>query len=90
MTDKQKEIVRKGYDKLSYAYRNDNATDDEGFYTGWVNCLKENIPAESPVLDLGCGCGLPATKLLSEYFKSNGCGFFGSTDWKGQETCTRS
>ena len=45
MTNKQKEIVRKGYDKLSYTYRNDNAIDDEGFYTEWVNCLKEKIPA---------------------------------------------
>lgn len=73
--NKQKEIVRKGYDKLSYAYRNDNATDNEGFYTEWVNCLKEKIPAESHVLDLGCGCGLPATKLLSEYFKVTGVDF---------------
>jgi len=71
----QKEIVRKGYDKLSYAYRSDNATDDEGFYTEWVNCLKDKIPAGSPVLDLGCGCGLPATKLLSEFFKVTGVDF---------------
>ncbi len=75
MTNKQKEIVRKGYDKLSYAYRNDNATDAEGFYTEWVSCLKEKIPEDSPVLDLGCGCGLPATKLLAEYFKVTGVDF---------------
>ena len=75
MMNKQKDIVRKGYDKLSYAYRNDNASDDEGFYTEWVNCLKGKIPAESAVLDLGCGCGLPATKLLTEYFKVTGVDF---------------
>ena len=75
MTNNQKEIVRKGYDKLSYAYRSDDATDDEGFYTEWVNCLKEKIPAGSPVLDIGCGCGLPATKLLSECFEVTGVDF---------------
>lgn len=75
MTNNQKEIVRKGYDKLSYAYRNNNAADDEGSYAEWVSCLKEKIPAESPVLDLGCGCGLPATKLLSEYFEVTGVDF---------------
>lgn len=73
--DEQKEIVRKGYNKLSYAYRSDNAADDEGFYSEWVNCLKEKIPAGSPVLDLGCGCGLPATKLLSECFEVTGVDF---------------
>lgn len=40
-----------------------------------MNCLKEKIPPESPVLDLGCGCGFPATKLLAEYFKVTGVDF---------------
>jgi len=75
MTENQKEIVRKGYDRLSYAYRSDEATDVDGYYTEWVNCLREKIPEGSPVLDLGCGCGLPATKLLADCFEVTGVDF---------------
>ena len=71
----QKETVRKGYDKLSCAYRSDEAPDGYGEYAEWVGLLAERLPPGAPVLDLGCGCGLPATKLLSAEFEVTGVDF---------------
>ena len=33
------------------------------------------MPERAPVLDIGCGCGLPATKLLAERFEVTGVDF---------------
>jgi SAM-dependent methyltransferase len=71
----QKEIVRQGYNRLSYAYRADDTPDDYEAYAGWVRILAERLPGRSPVLDIGCGCGLPATKLLAERFDVTGVDF---------------
>ena len=68
----QKRIVRQGYDKLSYAYRADSTPDDHEEYAAWVRILTERLPEHSPVLDIGCGCGLPATKLLAQRFDVTG------------------
>ena len=71
----QKRIVRRGYDKLSYAYRADGTPDDYEEYASWVAVLAERVPEGSPVLDIGCGCGLPATKLLAGRFDVTGVDF---------------
>jgi SAM-dependent methyltransferase len=68
----QKRIVRQGFDRLSYDYRADHTPDDHGDYAAWVRILAERLPEHSPVLDIGCGCGLPATKLLAERFDVTG------------------
>ena len=73
--EEQKQIVRQGYDKVSYAYRSDDTPDEYGDYASWVHILAERLPEDSPVLDLGCGCGLPATKLLAERFDVTGVDF---------------
>ena len=70
--EEQKRIVRCGYDLLSYAYRADDTPDDYEDYKAWVRILAERLPQHSPVLDIGCGCGLPATKLLAEHFAVTG------------------
>lgn len=70
--DEQKRIVREGYDRLSQAYRLDDTPDSYQDYAAWVRILSERLPAGSPVLDIGCGCGLPATKLLAERFDVTG------------------
>jgi SAM-dependent methyltransferase len=75
MPEQQKEIVRQGYDKLSYAYRADDTPDDHGDYALWVGVLGDRLPEGSPVLDIGCGCGLPATKLLADRFDVMGVDF---------------
>lgn len=71
----QKRIVREGYDRLSHAYRADDTPDDYEDYRAWVKLLTERLPRKSAALDLGCGCGLPATKLLAEYFDTTGVDF---------------
>lgn len=71
-SQEQKEIVRKGYNTLSYAYRADDTPDSYEEYAAWVRILTERLPEQSPVLDVGCGCGLPATRLLARRFAVTG------------------
>jgi SAM-dependent methyltransferase len=71
----QNDVVRKGYDKLSYAYRSDDTPDDYGSYAEWLDLLGQRLPEGAPVLDLGCGCGVPATRLLAERFDVTGIDF---------------
>jgi 2-polyprenyl-3-methyl-5-hydroxy-6-metoxy-1,4-benzoquinol methylase len=58
-----REIVRRGYDALSYRYRADDA--GEGHYAGWLAGLRERVPAGGAVLDLGCGAGVPVARALA-------------------------
>ena len=73
--EEQKRIVRRGYDTLSYAYRADDTPDGHGEYAAWVHELAEKLPDHSPVLDIGCGCGLPTTRLLAKRFDVTGIDF---------------
>jgi SAM-dependent methyltransferase len=68
----RRDLVRRGYDAISRAYRDDdgraNPRTDEGTdqYAGWVDDLAQLIGSRARVLDLGCGAGVPATKLLTQ------------------------
>ena len=44
----QKEIVRRGYDKLSYAYRRDDTPDDCEDYAAWARILADRLPDRLP------------------------------------------
>ena len=59
-----KEIVRAGYDAISYQYRDDLGSANSG-YAVWLRELRPLLSPGARVLDLGCGCGIPATKLLA-------------------------
>ena len=59
----ESEIVRRGYDALSYHYRRDDA--DDGQYASWLGELHAHLPAQAAVLDLGCGCGVPVARFLA-------------------------
>jgi hypothetical protein len=58
-----KDLVRRGYDALSWHYRRDDA--DDGAYGPWLAALRECLPAGAQVLDLGCGCGIPVARSLA-------------------------
>jgi SAM-dependent methyltransferase len=58
-----KDIVRSGYDAVSMAHRPDDAPDDD--YGIWLGDLAARLPDGGDVLDLGCGCGIPAARWLS-------------------------
>src|SRR4051812_26801143 len=57
------DLVRRGYDALSYHYRDDDAGDDE--YGPWLDKLASRLPPRGAVLDLGCGCGIPVARSLA-------------------------
>src|SRR5215831_16895269 len=61
-SDDERDLVRRGYDALSYHYRSDDA--DEGRYAPWLATLRARLPAGGSVLDLGCGCGVPVARSL--------------------------
>jgi SAM-dependent methyltransferase len=61
--DDQRQVVRQGYNALSYHYRRDDA--DDGQYGVWLGDLLARLPTPADVLDLGCGCGVPAARFLA-------------------------
>jgi cyclopropane fatty-acyl-phospholipid synthase-like methyltransferase len=67
-----RKLVREGYDAISHSYRDDdgrsNPTTGEEVerYRDWVIELTGILKPGSQVLDLGCGAGVPATRLLVE------------------------
>ncbi len=63
VVDDPKAIVRRGYDRVSRAYRADDA--DDGEYAGWLDLIEKRVDAGSAVLDLGCGCGVPVARRLA-------------------------
>jgi SAM-dependent methyltransferase len=66
-----RDIVRGGYDAISYAYRSDAGETDRD-PTVLLGPLLERLPAGARMLDLGCGCGVPFTRLLAEGFHVTG------------------
>jgi SAM-dependent methyltransferase len=72
-------IVRQGYDRISYEYRDDDGrgpANDQPLgrpdYEGWLAELISLLNDGDPVLDLGCGCGVPATAILAERYAITG------------------
>lgn len=67
---RQRELVRRGYDAISLAYRSDDgqaassSAEDVSRYRGWAAELAGLLPAGARVLDLGCGAGIPPTMEL--------------------------
>ena len=68
---RQRALVRRGYDAVSEAYRDDDGraaglpNPDTSRYAGWVAELAGRLRPGARVLDLGCGAGIPATRELA-------------------------
>jgi cyclopropane fatty-acyl-phospholipid synthase-like methyltransferase len=68
----QRDLVRRGYDAVSLAYRSDDgqparsSAEDVSRYAGWVEELAGLLPGRAVVVDLGCGAGVPATRELAD------------------------
>jgi SAM-dependent methyltransferase len=68
---RQRDLVRRGYDAISHAYRGDDggqatgSAEDLSRYAGWVAELAKLLRPGARVVDLGCGAGLPATRELT-------------------------
>lgn len=68
---RQRDLVRRGYDAISLAYRSDDGTaaetsaGDVSRYAGWAAEIAGRLPSGGRVVDLGCGAGIPATSELA-------------------------
>jgi SAM-dependent methyltransferase len=68
---RQRDLVRRGYDAISLAYRSDDgaaaasSSEDVSRYAGWTTELAGRLPPGARVVDLGCGAGIPATRELA-------------------------
>jgi trans-aconitate methyltransferase len=69
-----KELVRRSYDQISYAYRSDSVRRDRGYFT-WLETLIPLLHPGSAILDLGCGCGVPVAQELAQRFPVTGVDF---------------
>lgn len=69
--DDPKDLVRRGYDQISYAYRGDQISRDRGYFR-WLDELIPLLQDGDAVLDLGCGCGVPVAQELASRFTVTG------------------
>jgi cyclopropane fatty-acyl-phospholipid synthase-like methyltransferase len=73
MRARQRDLVRRGYDTISLAYRGDDgqaaasSAEDTARYTGWAAELAALLRPGAHVVDLGCGAGIPATRDLARH-----------------------
>ena len=58
------DVVRRGYDALAERYRDWSRLSP--VRVQWLDRLLAELPADSLVVELGCGAGEPATRLLSQ------------------------
>src|ERR1043166_5992192 len=61
------DVVRAGYDAIGPHYHAWSHRDPDRL--AYVVRLRDRLPGDATVLEIGCGAGDPATRLLSEDFR---------------------
>ncbi len=67
--DKRKRIVADGYDAIADEYGRWAARIEDDPRDRMIAAFSAGLPRGSRVLDLGCGSGLPSTRVLAEQFE---------------------
>jgi SAM-dependent methyltransferase len=67
-----KDLVRRGYDLVSHAYRADDFDYEASAYKACLEWILPGLSPDAHVLDLGCGCGIPVAKVLAETCRVTG------------------
>lgn len=67
-----KEIVSKGYDRIAETYLSWAVKTRLEERSHHASLLMERLPGGSKLLELGCGAGLPTTKMLAGHFHVTG------------------
>ncbi len=72
-----KKVVREGWNRVSTIYRPPGSPADAFDHTNtdyreWLQPFFRMLAPGSEVLDLGCGCGIPEARMLSERFRVTG------------------
>lgn len=68
-----KETVKAGYNKVANRYLEERTRDSEDIRL--LDDLIGRLPAQSSVLDAGCGAGVPVAQILSKHFHITGVAF---------------
>jgi cyclopropane fatty-acyl-phospholipid synthase-like methyltransferase len=69
---RQRDLVRAGYNTISRRYRGDtgrpnsDSPESTASYEAWIEEISRLLQPGASVLDLGCGAGVPAAKLLTD------------------------
>ncbi|MCI4319115.1 MAG: class I SAM-dependent methyltransferase [Thermoplasmata archaeon] len=72
------ELVRRGWDRAASFYRPPGAAYHDAFghtrseYAAWLDVLRWEVEPHAPVLELGCGSGVPAGEWLAGRFDLTG------------------
>ncbi len=65
MTDPHRELVERGYDRVAESYLATKDPEDPLALSALEDLARDLRPGD-PVLDLGCGAGVPATRWLAD------------------------
>jgi ubiquinone/menaquinone biosynthesis C-methylase UbiE len=72
MSDHEKMIVRAGYNEIAERYLSWSERVVNDPRARFTDELVRRLPESARVLDLGCGAGIPSTRILAERFEVTG------------------
>lgn len=72
MTDPRTQLVGAGYDEIADRFVKWSGRIEGDQRALWRSELMERLPDDARLLELGCGAGIPDTRLLAERFRVTG------------------